>query len=134
MKQVYVLDSCAIITLFKEEDGSGRVKELLEKSIEQKVDLYLPIIQFGEILYVIELYLGATIKAEVREQIKASRIKIANINEELTEEAAQYKARGGISYQDCFVIAIAKKLNGIILTKDKEFKKFEEIVEVEWLP
>jgi len=133
MKKVYILDSCAIITLFKEEEGSEKVKDLLNQSIQQEIDLYLPIIQFGEILYIIEKYLGEEIKNEVRAQIKASRIRIANIDENLTEEAAHYKAQGGISYPDCFVIAIAKKFNGVILTKDKEFRKFQKEVKIEWL-
>ena len=34
---------------------------------------------------------------------------------------------------DCFAVASARKNNAVIMTGDPEFKKIEQLVEIEWL-
>ncbi|MBP9665121.1 MAG: PIN domain-containing protein [Pyrinomonadaceae bacterium] len=47
--------------------------------------------------------------------------------------AAGYKAGGGISYADCFAAALAKQTNATLITGDREFKKLESEITIEWL-
>jgi predicted nucleic acid-binding protein len=49
------------------------------------------------------------------------------------EIAADYKLEGGISYADCFLLVEAEKHGGLIVTKDKEFKKFEKRLNIHWI-
>jgi predicted nucleic acid-binding protein len=61
-------------------------------------------------------------------------VEILEITEELTIQAARFKAKGGISYSDCFSAALAKVRNGSeLLTGDKEFKRVEDEVRMKWV-
>jgi predicted nucleic acid-binding protein len=44
-----------------------------------------------------------------------------------------FKARGNISYADCFAAALAKGLGAEVLTGDKEFKVLEGEIGITWL-
>jgi predicted nucleic acid-binding protein len=51
----------------------------------------------------------------------------------LTRQAVIYKAKGNISYADCFAAALAKARGGVVVTGDREFKMLESEVKIEWL-
>ncbi len=48
-------------------------------------------------------------------------------------DAAKIKAEYPLSFADCFVAALARKKDAVILTGDPEFKKLEHVVTIEWL-
>jgi predicted nucleic acid-binding protein len=52
---------------------------------------------------------------------------------ELTRQAAAFKARGGLSYADCFAAALAKERKLELLTGDPEFKTLEKDIKISWL-
>ena len=130
---IFVLDSSAILAFMFNEDGAAKVEELLRNAEEREVQLILPVIQLGEILYIVERRDGENKRKEADELIKNLPLTFAEINLQIAESAAGFKARGGISYPDAFVIAIALDVEGKILTKDREFKKFEGEVGIEWI-
>jgi predicted nucleic acid-binding protein len=45
----------------------------------------------------------------------------------------ELKARYPISLGDCFAAALALQLNCPLVTADPEFRKLEDILQVEWL-
>jgi ribonuclease VapC len=47
--------------------------------------------------------------------------------------AAKIKAEHPLSFADCLTVDTARKYNAIIMTGDPEFKKIEQLVEIEWL-
>jgi len=49
-------------------------------------------------------------------------------------QAAHYKASLPIAYADCFVLSLAKKVGGTVVTGDPEFQKAENQVPARWLP
>ncbi len=67
------------------------------------------------------------IKAGTRIQVEVD----ADI--ELTRIAARFKAKGGISYADCFAAALAKHNKATLLTGDHEFEQLEKEIEIVWL-
>jgi len=52
---------------------------------------------------------------------------------ELIWKASEIKAEYAISYADCFAAATALRYEAAVLTGDREFKKIESLVSVEWL-
>ena len=48
-------------------------------------------------------------------------------------EASRIKACYPISYADCFVIATTLKEKARIITGDPEFRKVQDLVEIDWL-
>jgi predicted nucleic acid-binding protein len=53
-------------------------------------------------------------------------IEVVDVDWALMRQAAAYKAKGKISYADCFVAALAQDRDGEIVTGDKEFQMLEE--------
>jgi len=47
--------------------------------------------------------------------------------------AAKIKAEHPLSFADCFAVVTARKYNAVIMTGDPEFKRVEQLVEIEWL-
>jgi len=43
------------------------------------------------------------------------------------------KAEHPLSFADCFAVDTARKNNAVIMTGDPEFKKIDQLVEIEWL-
>jgi len=129
---VYVLDSSALICLFKNEKEGKFIEKILRQAENKEVILHLPVMQYGEILYITEREFGLEKKNEVEDILENLPIQIVAVDKKLSKAAASFKSQGGIAYPDCFVIAIAIKLKATILTKDKEFKKFENKVDIRW--
>jgi len=128
----YILDSSALICLFKEEKGGGFIEKILRQAENKEVNLYMPAVQYGEILYITEKEFGLEKRNEVEDILENLPIKILEIDKKISRVAAGFKAQGGIAYPDCFVIAIAIKFKASIITKDKEFKKFKDKVDISW--
>ncbi|OGK26679.1 hypothetical protein A2954_01160 [Candidatus Roizmanbacteria bacterium RIFCSPLOWO2_01_FULL_37_12] len=131
-KKKYVLDSFALIALAKHETDFAKVEYLLAQAKQGNIRLYINIINLGEVFYT----LIQDKKEAAPKLISATEhlpMRIIGIDIFLLKEAAKIKAKGGISYADAFVIATALKHDAIIVTGDKEFKKFEKLVKIEWL-
>ena len=67
------------------------------------------------------------------QQIQGLPIEIVDADWALTRQAAIYKSRGGLSSADCFVAALAKLREGVVVTGDVEFEALKGDVKIEWL-
>lgn len=47
----YVLDACALIAFFNDEEGAGKVEMILEQAENGEVELYLASINLFEVYY-----------------------------------------------------------------------------------
>jgi len=61
-------------------------------------------------------------------------IEIVGVDRELALGAAEIKAGYAESYADCFALALAKRVGGMVATGDPEIKKTADVVPVYWLP
>lgn len=129
----YVLDSFALLAYYNDEIGSDTVEKLLKKAQEKNILLYISEITIGEAYYIILRTRGT----EIGEKYLANLLKLpasfipANLEQILA--AARYKAKGGISYADCFVLAITKEKECTIVTGDPEFAPLEEEFPILWI-
>lgn len=130
--KLYIIDSCALMAFILGEPEQMKVELMLRRASQKEIKLIMPCLQYGEILYLI-------LKKDTQqfEYIKHKLIELPivyiDINRDMAQLAASFKAQRGISYADCFVIAAAIQMNGTILTKYPEFRKFEQNVPVDWL-
>jgi predicted nucleic acid-binding protein len=69
-------------------------------------------------------------------EIAATPIEIVQVGPDLrlARQAAIFKARGKISFADCFAAALAKLENAELVTGDREFRQVEKEVKIHWLP
>ena len=133
MKSVKVLDSWALLAYFEGESSGTKVRELLKESAEKEKNLLISVINWGEVLYVIEARYGKTKRDEIENLMNQMHLEIVMVDKELAREAAHFKAMGKISYADCFAAALAKTRKAALITGDKEFKSLEPALEIIWL-
>jgi predicted nucleic acid-binding protein len=129
-----VLDSHAVITYFEKKPGWEAVAEILQEASEDKVHLAIPMINWGEIYYVTLREYGEQDADRAIDAVKNMPIEIVEITRDITLQAARFKARGGISYADCFSAALCKLRKGSeLFTGDKEFKRVEDEIKIRWI-
>ncbi len=130
---LYVLDSFALLTFLQKESGSWRVNDLLEKARKKQATVLFSEISLGEVYYILIRALGLEEAKVMLAHILALPITISSVTRDSVLMAAQHKARGAISYADCFVVALAGMLHATVVTGDREFTAFEKDVDIVWI-
>ena len=130
---LYVLDSFALIAYFLGETPGKKVKELMKKMKRSGKKMLLSEINLGELYYVLFRRQNQTAAEEAVEGIKRLPIKLFPVGRDLILRAARIKATKPISFADAFVVALAKKEKGIIVTHDPEFELVKDEVKILWL-
>jgi len=129
----YVLDSYSLLAYAENEKGVDEVGEILKNALEDKAELFLCVVNWGE-MYYIALREGGKERAELYKNTFARYpITIVEANKELTLQAAQYKAFNKMSYADAFAAALAKMKKAQLVTGDKEFKALEGEIKIIWI-
>ena len=129
----YVLDSYALLAYAENEKGADEVGDILKKALEDKAELFLCVVNWGE-MYYIALREGGKERSELYKNTFAKYpITIVEANKELTLQAAEYKAFHKISYADAFAAALAKMKKAQLITGDKEFRALENEVKINWI-
>ena len=125
MKKV-VFDSYALLELFEDGPGAQVVADLLTKGGDE-VDIYLSEINLGEIYYILFRRKNKEAAEEVIEYIQLDQsLNLVSAEWQRIKQAAQYKTKGGLSYADCFVLALAFDEKASIVTGDPEIIKAAE--------
>jgi len=119
MKDIYVLDACALIALLKNEPGAEIVANVYEMATSGKVRLVMHKLNLLEIYYDQYRSFGADVADKVLDAIKKSPIKIIPaISDAVFTEAGRLKAHHKISLADSICLALATAMNGYLLTAD----------------
>ena len=126
----YVFDSYAILAFLESEKGGEVVRDLLENP---KTQFFISTVNLGEVYYIILRERGRQTAESIESELKQSDICVVNATWERSKAAGELKARGGISYADCFAAALAIEKNAPLLTGDKEFQKVEDKVKIIWI-
>ena len=132
-KQTYILDSFALLAYLGDETGSESVRSLLRRAESGQADLWLSIINYGEVLYITERERGIAETHKTIALIDQLPIQVTVADRALTFAAAHIKAQHPVSYADAFATAMARRLKGWVVTGDPDFIKVESLVNVEWL-
>jgi predicted nucleic acid-binding protein len=131
VKKKAVLDSFALLAFLGNEDGCEKVKRLLA---DKDIQLLMNEINVGESYYIIARERGLAQADEFVDAILPSLpiILVANSLAEVIE-AARIKAEYPLAYADCFVASTACRKKAPVITGDPEFKKVQQIIEIDWL-
>ena len=128
-----ILDSHAVITFLEDEPGASIVQDLILKAEESKVKLAMSVVNLGEVWATVAQATSSSIADRYVQEIQGLAIEIVDANWEITQSAAKYNTKNGISYPSCFAVAIAKKRRGEIVTGNPEFKVLEKEVKILWI-
>ncbi|NJE01705.1 type II toxin-antitoxin system VapC family toxin [Thermococcus sp. JdF3] len=128
-----VLDSYTLLAYLLHEDGAERVRELLEKAEQGDAEVYMNVVNLGEIYYTIARRKGVDVADFIVANLKRLPILFVNVDERLSLIAGRIKAFHKLSYADAFAAATAIDLDAVLLTGDEEFRSLEGRVRIEWL-
>ena len=129
----YVADSYCIITYFEKDKGYEKVIELFCKASNSEINLYINLINWGEVYYIILREQGFKMADLFENNFKKLPVEIESPDIALIKTASEYKAFNSLSYADCVAAATAKKYKGVLITGDKEFTQLEKEISVEWI-
>lgn len=128
-----ILDSFALIAFFEDEPGADFVRELLLEAESKNIKLAMTVVNLGEVWYSIARTVSPEQADATVQEIRGMSIEIIDADWKLTHQAAIYKARGGISYADCYAAALAKLRKAEVITGDPEFQKLKDEVTTAWI-
>jgi len=133
MQPRIVFDSWPLIAYLQGEAATQRVIDILSAAHAQGSSLAISTVNAGEVWYIIALRNGAENADRAIAVIRNLGIDIFDADWAMAKIAARYKTGGGISYADCFAAALAKQTDATLITGDREFKKVESEIDIEWL-
>jgi ribonuclease VapC len=135
-RAAYVLDSFALLAYFEGEVGMERVRSVLEGAAVQRHNVYLSLINLGEILYVTERERGLVEARRTLGAVDQLPVEIVGVSRATVLAAAHIKARFPIAYADAFAVVTAQDHGAVVMTGDPEFEPLADagIIAVVWLP
>jgi PIN domain nuclease of toxin-antitoxin system len=122
---VYIVDACALMAYFRSEAGKDKFKDLLLDPLNV---LKMHAINLGEVYYNTWRDFGVGAADIMLQDVRQLPIRIVpTVDEDLMKRAARFKVENRVSYADSFVLALAEKENGVVLTTDHhEFDAVEQ--------
>jgi len=134
VKKRFVLDAWAILALLQgEEPAASKVKRFLKAAGEGKVELFISIINLGEVIYRIGKVKGEEDAMKTLNELQSLSITTMPASEEGVFAAVRLKMKHPISYADAFAAATAKALKAVLVTGDPELKRLDGIIPLEKL-
>jgi len=134
VKRKRLLDSFAMIAYLNKEKGFEKVHDVMSEAQKSGDSVLMNEINVGEIYYILFRKRGPEKADYFIETILAS-LPILTVSNGFADviNAAKIKAEHPLSFADCFAVDTARKYNAVIMTGDTEFKKIDQLVEIEWL-
>ncbi|MCB0198076.1 MAG: type II toxin-antitoxin system VapC family toxin [Anaerolineae bacterium] len=127
-----VLDAWAVLAfLQKEEPAASRVKQLLTAAKENNVQLFISIINLGEVIYRIGKVKGEAQAQETLETIYLLPLQIISADDEIVFAAVRFKMQYAISYADAFAAALSERLEAVLVTGDPELLNLKHQIQLE---
>jgi len=128
-----VLDSHALLKLFRDEPGADTVATILEKAGQRDQPVHMTEVNYAEVQYMVRRKDGDAAWTAIASELRAAPIEFHPADRRLADLAADFKARHKISLADAFAAALAKERKTELVTGDPEFKSLEKEIKINWL-
>jgi predicted nucleic acid-binding protein len=126
-KNLFVLDTSALLALRGNEPGADRVETLLTRAKTGQNRLLISFMSRMEILYIIWREESEVSARDALRLIDSFRIEWVSCEPQILEIASSLKAAGGLSIADSWIGATAIARDAMLVHKDPEFSNFTEI-------
>ena len=127
LEKPFLLDTSALLALRGGETGADEVEKLLRQGEDGRCSLLASFMTRMELLYLIRREEGEEAARHALRLIDAFKLEWVSCEPEILEAAALLKAEGGLSVADSWIGATAIIRNAILIHKDPEFRRFQEI-------
>jgi predicted nucleic acid-binding protein len=121
----YVLDTSALLTLFKDEDGAQEIEEILAACEGGRCRVYLPFMSLMEFEYMTLRERGRIAVDEALRILHAWPAEKVESYPEWGRRAALIKSRGRLSIADAWNAALALMHGAELIHKDPEFDQVQ---------
>ena len=129
-----VADAWALLAfLQQEEPAAARVKSVVESAERGQCELFVSLINLGEVYYIVGRSKGIPEADSVLEDLEQLSLKVIPADRPAVLRAASLKAVHRLSYADSFAMAAALALDATLVTGDPELIALGEHVRVEAL-
>lgn len=128
-----VLDASALLALFFDEPGAGKVENLLHRAAEDDKRILIAAVNWAEVLYKMQRKNGAEGLEGARHFGRTMPLEVAPLDRELAEAAAQLKAAHNLGLAEAFAAALAKSKKADLVTADTDFNPLEKEIKIVWL-
>jgi len=128
-----VLDSHALLALFRDETGADLVRRLLEKAAEKDVPLHMTEVNYAEVQNIVRRREGEAAWRVIAQELQAAPIEFHPATRSLADLAADFKARFKLSLADAFAAALAKERKAELVTGDPEYRALEKEIRINWI-
>ncbi len=118
----FVLDSYALLAFFRDETGADDVEKLLNEAAEDKHELYVTVVNVGEVYYMSCRKDNITKANQVWDAMKKFPLHIIEVDMDLSLAAAKIKANHKLSFADAFAAALTIQKKATLVTGDDEFE------------
>lgn len=133
-KNIYILDTSAILTYIEDENGSDYVESLLIDAEKGTADIYVSFISLTEVFYITLREKDEPMAVERIKLIQSLIVKIQESDELVNIKAGRLKAKNSISIADAYIAALCQMHNGILVHKDPEYEKLASEIKEYRLP
>ena len=117
----YVLDTSALVSYFNDEPEAGQVEVVLR----QPDELMIPFMTLMELRYVLLRTFSASRVDQILETLRSCGASIVESSTVWGIQAAEIKARGGLSLGDAWIASLALIHGAELVHKDPEFDRVE---------
>jgi predicted nucleic acid-binding protein len=129
----YVLDANALVRYFRKQDGSAKVRELLNQADKNLVSLCISVVNLAEVLYVFARY-STLEEARMAIQKVKRLVEFASPDSEQALVAGEIHNRYKLGLADCFAAELAMRTGATLVTADPEFARLGKRLKILPLP
>ena len=128
-----VLDSWSVLAYLEDEPAGQQVAEMIADAHESGTPVMTTVVNAGEIWSITARQTSEDEADRTILELAQLGIQFSDADWKLAREAARFKAKGKLSFADCFAAALAKENRADLVTGDAEFKQVESEIKVHWL-
>jgi ribonuclease VapC len=129
VKNLFVLDTSALLALRGDEPGANRVAILLQQAARKQCRLLVSFMTRMEVLYLIWREEGEQAARDAIRLLDSFAIEWVTCEPKILEASAYVKSQGGLSVADSWIAGTAFRHEATLIHKDPEFAKFKEIAQ-----
>jgi len=119
VRDVFILDACALIAILNDEDGSQKVDYIFQKAEDKKCLVYMNKLNLLEVYYTISKRINVKRAEEILFEIMDTPLIIIDrLEDDVFKEAGRLKTKYKISLADSIALAEAKVREAQLVTSD----------------
>ena len=128
-----VLDASALISLLEDRSGGEVVEELLAESVNGKTELFMSVVNWGEVYYTAWRGRGEGAARQMAAEMSQFPIQVMDADFDLTKSAVALHAQFNLPYADCFAAALSKICKAELVTADRDFAMVQSEIKIQFL-